>query len=189
MVAFEIAKRLESNQDEVKFLGSWNLPPHIKSRMRQLDWIHGLLHLAYFLDLITEEQADDMAAKLRGRSKEEALQEVMLISDNDRLQQLTLTSDTLAKWTDLSFNLQRLAVDYEPTGLVASIDVFIAKPLRMVALSRDEWLSNHLSKWDDFVRRRARFHDVDGSHYTMISPKHVAQFHEKLRCALAARGI
>jgi hypothetical protein len=38
MIAFEVTKLLNSCGDEVKFLGAFNLPPHIKFRMRQLDW-------------------------------------------------------------------------------------------------------------------------------------------------------
>ena len=37
MLAFEISKLLEANNDTVQFLGSFNLPPHIKDRMRMLD--------------------------------------------------------------------------------------------------------------------------------------------------------
>lgn len=37
VLAFEITKILEANSDTVDFLGSFNLPPHIKERMRMLD--------------------------------------------------------------------------------------------------------------------------------------------------------
>jgi pimeloyl-ACP methyl ester carboxylesterase len=48
MLAYETAKMLESNGDQVSFLGVFNLPPHIKSRMRQLSWVECILHLSYF---------------------------------------------------------------------------------------------------------------------------------------------
>ncbi|GAW10667.1 hypothetical protein ANO14919_000010 [Xylariales sp. No.14919] len=45
MIAFEIAKALENEEKgSVHFLGSFNLPPHIKQRMRQFDWNLCLLH-------------------------------------------------------------------------------------------------------------------------------------------------
>ena len=46
MLAFEVSKVLESHGDEVRFPGAFNLPPHLKSRMRQLDWTECLLNLA-----------------------------------------------------------------------------------------------------------------------------------------------
>ena len=76
MLAFETAKLLESSSsededgdgkgegDEVRFLGCFNLPPRIKTRMRQLDWKSCLLHLAYFLDLIGADAATRLGKEL-----------------------------------------------------------------------------------------------------------------------------
>ena len=69
------------------------------------------------------------------------------------------------------------------------MDVFYAIPLAMVASSKSEWLENHLSKWDGFVREAPKFHEVDGAHYTMIGPDHVFSFQKKLRAVLTARGL
>lgn len=69
ILAFEVGKVLESNGDKVSFLGSFNLPPHIKTRMRQLDWKECRLHLSYFLDLMTETYARELAAELKGASR------------------------------------------------------------------------------------------------------------------------
>jgi hypothetical protein len=46
MLAFETAKGLTVRGDHVGFVGSFNLPPHFKFRMRQLNWGECLLHLA-----------------------------------------------------------------------------------------------------------------------------------------------
>jgi thioesterase domain-containing protein len=65
MVAFEIAKKTEADGDEVKFLGSFDLPPHIKQVMNRLDWTGCLLHVAFFCALITEDRSDELAPELR----------------------------------------------------------------------------------------------------------------------------
>ena len=57
MIAFELTELLNSYHDEAKILGAFNLPPHIKYRMRQLDWTNCLLQLSYFLDLFSEDHA------------------------------------------------------------------------------------------------------------------------------------
>ena len=49
MLAFKTTKVLEGYSDEVRFLGSFNLPPHIKTRMKQLDWTEVVLNLSYVL--------------------------------------------------------------------------------------------------------------------------------------------
>ena len=101
MLAFEIAKVLEAKGDKVQFLGSFNLPPHIRSRMAQLDWTYGPLHLAYFLGLVTESQAEMMAAELRGKGqREQALEQLLRVVDGVRMAELDLSAEGLAKWTD-----------------------------------------------------------------------------------------
>jgi acyl-CoA synthetase (AMP-forming)/AMP-acid ligase II/thioesterase domain-containing protein len=189
MLAFETAKVLESHGDEVRFLGSFNLPPHIKSRMRQLDWIECLLHLAYFLDLITERNAREASSELQGCSREHALAHVIQISSPARLAELSLTPAALTNWADVAFALQSMAREYEPSGSVAVMDVFYATPLAIVAESKAEWLAGPLSKWADFCREEPRFHEVGGAHYTMIGPDHVYSFQARLKEVLMLRNL
>ncbi|RAK75608.1 non-ribosomal peptide synthetase [Aspergillus fijiensis CBS 313.89] len=191
MLAFEVGKVLERNGDEVRFLGSFNLPPHIKSRMRQLDWKECLLHLSYFLDLITEARSRELSRELQDgdKSRDDALARVMEEADQTRLSELALSETALVKWASLAFSLQSMAVDYDPSGTIASMDVFYCIPLAVVAASKKQWREEQLSKWEDFTRSQPRFHDVAGAHYTMLSPEHVFGFQKTLRAALDARGL
>ncbi|KAF2280227.1 acetyl-CoA synthetase-like protein [Westerdykella ornata] len=189
MLAFEIVKVLESRGAEVPFFGSFNLPPHIKTRMRQLTWNVCLLYLACFLDLVTDEYAESIEGELRRLDRRQALQRLLNISDANRLAELGMDEQKLTKWTDVAYGLQNMAVDYEASGMISSIDVFHAIPLRVAASSRADWIENHLSKWEDFCRTSPRFHEVGGEHYTMLSPTHVSRFSNTLNRALEARGI
>ena len=189
MLAFETAKILERNGDEVRFLGSFNLPPHIRSRMEQLNWTQCLLHLSYFLNLIAETHASDIGPKMQQLPREQVLAQLLQIAAPARMAELALTSETLANWADLAYGLQSMARDYEPSGSVATIDVFYAVPLAVVAQSKEEWLKVHLRPWKDFCRTEPRFHDVDGAHYTMIGAEHVHSFQRKLKMVLKARGL
>ena len=189
MLAFEISKVLESHGDEVRFLGAFNLPPHIKFRMRQLVWAECLLNLAYFLDLITEDRAITLSPEMAPLSRAEAIDHIISIADQARWAELSLSREALENWTGLAYGLQSMAKDYDPSGSVQQMDIFYAIPLALVASSKNEWLEKHLSKWDGFVRSEPRFHEVDGAHYTMIGPDHVFSFQKKLRAVLAARGL
>ncbi|KAK7745608.1 hypothetical protein SLS62_009786 [Diatrype stigma] len=191
MLAFEIAKRLEADGAVVRFLGSFNLPPYIKNRIRQLDWSTCLLNLAHFLDLLAEDVSDSLVADraLKGLTHAAALQHVMEIADKPRLKELGLDQKALKRWVDVVYSLQTMARDYEPSGKVGSIDVFHAIPLQAVSKSSEEWLRDHLSRWADFVREPPRFHSVQGAHYTMIGPEYVRGFALKLKKALKARGL
>lgn len=189
MLAFETAKVLEAEGDEIRFLGSFNLPPHIKTRMRQLDWIEVVLNLSYFLDLITDAYAHEISPQMHQLSHEEVVDFIIEHAAPQRMGELALDKEKLSKWADLAHALQGMAQDYEPTGNVASIDVFYAIPLSAVAKSKEDWVSNYLSKWSDFARSQPRFHEVEGAHYTMIGPEHVSTFQRKLRAVLHDRGL
>ena len=192
MLAFEVAKRLELDvNDQVHFLGSFNLPPHIQWRMRQLDWSACLLHLCYFLDLMSVSRADALGSEFRRQdsSRESKLSAVLTVVDAQRMAELSLDAAALANWADLSYSLQRMAVDYNPSGAVGVMDVFYAQPLNVAARSKEEWLTLHLRKWADFCRKEPRFHEVGGEHYTMLNSEHVQGFARKLIQALEARDL
>ncbi|RYO96765.1 hypothetical protein DL763_003041 [Monosporascus cannonballus] len=190
MLAFEVAKRLEGqNEGSVRFLGSFNLPPHIKPRMRQLNWSLCLLHLAYFLGLVTEAHAHAIEDRFSGMARPDAMALILGVADKDRLVALGLNEAGLSSWAEAAYGLQSMAVDYEPQGVVKSIDVFHAIPLKAAAKSREDWLQNHLAKWKDFCETKPRFHQVGGAHYTMIGPDHVVGFSKTLKEALEARGL
>jgi acyl-CoA synthetase (AMP-forming)/AMP-acid ligase II/thioesterase domain-containing protein len=189
MIAFEVGKVLEHHNDEVRFLGALNLPPHIKFRMRQLDWTNCLLQLSHFLDFFSEEYAHTMHPILQQQPREEVIAHVLSKAPADRMADLGLDAAKLTNWADLAYSLQSSAIDYEPTGSVQSMDVFCAIPLAAVARDMEDWMTNHLGKWRDFCRSSPRFHCVDGAHYTMISPAHVYSFQKILKAALQDRGV
>ncbi|KAI9827478.1 MAG: putative NRPS-like protein biosynthetic cluster [Thelocarpon impressellum] len=189
MLAFEVSKKLESNGDEVRFLGSFNLPPHIKYRMQQLDWVEVVLNLAYFLDLMSEEYAHAISPVVHNWSDDAVLEHIMKLAPTSRLEELSLTKKKLGTWASLAEALQAAARNYDPSGSVACIDIFFAIPLSAVAKNKQDWVDNYLSKWKDFSRTEPRFTEVDGAHYTMMGPEHILSFQKKLRTVLTERGL
>ncbi|KJZ74377.1 hypothetical protein HIM_06187 [Hirsutella minnesotensis 3608] len=190
MLAFELTKRLEAEDGPgtVRFLGSFNLPPHIKERMRHQDWNSCLLHLAYFLGLVPEAYANNMnLEEFRNLSRLAALNTMLEAVDVDRWVDLGLSRQDIERWADVAYGLQRLAIDYDPAGIVETIDVFHAQPLQGAATSQEDWVMDHLDKWRHFCRTSPRLHAVGGAHYTMIGPEHVVAFASKLEAAMEAR--
>ncbi|KAJ3564723.1 hypothetical protein NPX13_g7745 [Xylaria arbuscula] len=191
MLAFEIAKKLRASGGTVRFLGNFNLPPHIKMRMRQLDWHSCLLHLSYFMGLISEDLSTELeqTAEFSALPRPEAVRRVLEVSDPNRLEELGLKEHNLMQWVRVSYGLLSLAVDYEPRGKVDGMDIFHAVPIKTVALSREEWVGEHLSKWSDFCDTQPIFHEVGGAHYTMLGEDHLAEFTGTLKAALLNRGL
>jgi len=189
MLAFEISKRLEAQSDKVKFLGSSNLPPHIKMRMQQLDWIEVALNLGSFLGFYAEDYVLDASTAMHQRTQDEVLDHIIELAPSIRLQELSLTRDKLKRWISLAFAMQNAAREYEPEGMVGSLDVFYCQPLASVSKSKEKWLGEHLSKWNAFSSSEPRLHEVKGAHYTMLDAENVVTFQATLKAALTERGL
>ncbi|KAI0885913.1 acetyl-CoA synthetase-like protein [Annulohypoxylon maeteangense] len=193
MVAFEVTKLLEAGGDEVRLCGSWNLPPHIKFRMRELLWDECVIHLFYFVGLMDEAAAYTHKPALCAFEREgrrlDAIRYLKMYSDPVRWDELGLDEEYYLLWVGLASNMQGLAVDYEPEGSVANMDVFVADPLSHVAKNREDWVKNRLAAWESFVRTDVRFHHVEGAHYTMLNPEYVVNFAKTLRKVLRERGL
>lgn len=193
MIAFETAKRLEAGGSEVRYCGSWNLPPNIKERMRELTWAECVIHLFYFVKLMDEDEARlhkgvIVDCEAQGRPLD-AIRHMRLHSDKARWDELGLTEEYYLTWINLASRMQALASNYEPSGNVKCMDVFVADPLSHVAKDRHDWVENRLSAWKGYVREDVRFRDVQGEHYTMLNEEHAAGFAKTLRNVLSERGL
>lgn len=193
MVAFEVTKLLESEGDEVRYCGSWNLPPHIKFRMRELLWDECIIHLFYFVGLMDEATAYTHKATLcefeRENRRLDAIRYLRQHCDQERWDELGLNEEYYLLWVNLASNMQSMAIDYDPAGSIKCMDVFVADPLSHVAKDRADWIESRLSAWKDFVREGVRFHNVQGAHYTMLNREYVANFAGTLRKVLSERGV
>lgn len=188
MLAFETAKRLESMGHVVSFCGVLNLPPHIKWRMRELDWSACLVHLAYFSSLVPEDGTDELTSRIRGLDTTTAVDTVLSVSDPARVAELSITRPGLVTWANVAFSLQSQAIDYEPTGAVRGLDVFYCTPLTALNMSRAQWRDGPLAQWAE-QSGDVRYHEVGGAHYTMLLPEYVGGFAKVFRRALKARGV
>ncbi|MEU4811281.1 non-ribosomal peptide synthetase [Nocardia fluminea] len=180
-VAFEIAKRLESEGERVDFLGSFNLPPHIKYRMDELDFTETAANLAMFLDLISKRQAAELPAELRALPKSQQLARLIELAPPERIAELDLDLTKFTAWAELADGLTGLGRTYSPSGAVRSMSVFCAVPLRG---TKQDWIDNELSRWDEFTTEPNRYLDVPGEHYTLMGPRHVTAFQSVLRAEL-----
>lgn len=169
MLAFEVIKKLEANRDRVGFLASLNLAPHIKWRMRQLDFVEAMLNLSYFIGLLTDTYAHAISLKPHQLTHSEAVDFIISKAPPERMIELALDKVKLQSWADVAYRMLAIARDYDPTGNVDNMDVFYATPLSAVSNDMEDWLENFVGKWRNFVRSDVRFTLIDGAHYTMVS--------------------
>ena len=130
---------------------------------------------------------DDIAGSMREVSHNDALKHLLSISDANRLHELAMTQDSLTNWVDVAYSLQSSAVDYDPTGSVACLDIFVCEPLKALEMSKHEWRVGPLSRWQKHCPD-VKYHDVLGTHYTMLSPESVGSFAKIFRRAMTERA-
>jgi thioesterase domain-containing protein/acyl carrier protein len=184
LVAFEIAKRLESQGEHVAFVGSIDMPPWLLVAAEPMDCA---VKLALLLSMIDRRQAELLAGRLRlAQPPEDPCVSVMKIAQAERLVKLALSLAAFKTWTAVTQSLQGLTSSYVPSGTVESVTVFYAHPPRG---TKEDW-HNRLTRWDEFTRMPNRYIDVPGEHYTLMGAKHVARFQAALRSELerALRG-
>ncbi|MFF3645058.1 AMP-binding protein [Streptomyces sp. NPDC002564] len=181
-VAFEIAKRLEAEGDEVAFVGVFNLPPSISGRMNEITFTDGAINLALFLELIDAGDVPDLTTRLRTLPEAGQLAHLIEQAPKRRLTELDLTVARFTAWVELAQSMVHLGRTYEPSGTVGQAHVFYCTPLKG---TKQQWLDDQLRHWDDFTRRPTTFIEVDGEHYTLMSPQHVQTFQAALRRELA----
>lgn len=143
VVAYEVAKVLESRGEEVKFVGLINIPPHIADRMHEIDYTSGMLNLSYFLGLVTKQDANDLAEPLSKFPKEEQLQKVFAMAPPQRLHELQLSIPKLDHWVGIARSLIECGKSYVPAGSVGEYSASTHLHIRVVHKSlQRSWMSS-----------------------------------------------
>ncbi|MEV3854229.1 non-ribosomal peptide synthetase [Streptomyces sp. NPDC050095] len=177
-VAFEIAKRLEAEGEKVDFVGIFNLPPRISGRMNEITFTDGAINLALFLELIHPADIPELTTTLRALPEADQLAHLVEQAPPRRLVELDLNVERFGAWVNLAQSMVHLGRDYEPSGTVERVRVFYCTPLKG---TKQEWLDGQLREWDEFTREPNSYIEVDGEHYTLMSPQHVQSFQATLR--------
>ena len=199
VVAYETGRLLEQRGNDVDFLAMLNIPPHIQERMTQLHWKEGLLNLGWFLDIVApgadreecSRQLDEITTDLKWEEpagcREKALELVISRAPEKRLQELNLNSFKLGKWLSIAQQMVQCGLTYTPSGNMAVLDCFYAKPLFH---TMEEWILS-LKDWENFTRndggRKNGFTRVPGEHYTLMDEEHIGGFQKIFREQLAFR--
>ncbi|CZT05467.1 related to long-chain-fatty-acid CoA ligase FAA2 [Rhynchosporium graminicola] len=190
ILSFEITKILESSKEEVKFLGTLDQPPRFKQRARTYDWYECAMTVAFFLGLIGEGYAYESLPDMRKLTKEQVLDHVFERAPEGRCEELGMTRQKLGNWAELAWKLKVIARDYDPRGIVKRMDVFYTGPLigLVKAKTTQEWRRDFIGQWDEFVGD-VQYHEVKGTHRTLISPPYLVGFWKVFKRAMENRGL
>lgn len=182
VVAFEIAKALERDGEQVALLGVINAPPNIRASRESIDFVYTAANLAYLLSLISLERAQELTRELRAANTGEqaTVERLFALAPRARLAELELDLEGFSRWADVAFSLVKLGRSYEPSGNASRVRVFYATPpVRYTDLPKSIWLEEKLSAWNDFSRQPVRFIEVPGEHQSVLGA-HVDAFQRAL---------
>ncbi|UDD63749.1 putative NRPS-like protein biosynthetic cluster [Aspergillus flavus] len=188
-IAFEIAKRLESAGEEVRFLGVLDGPPDIADLVGRLTWNEGLVMVGYFYELIDEPRCVALMPQLRAVDAEVALDVILGEADKERLKVLRLDRAGLKHVTDVIAGFSSAAKGYIPRGSVeVPVDVFAVDPLVTVTDDRVCWVERYLGQWNKLSKKGMVVHQCAGRHADMLGAKYVNELQLVLRRVLEERG-
>ncbi|GKZ29645.1 putative NRPS-like protein biosynthetic cluster [Aspergillus brasiliensis] len=189
MIAFELAKSLEKEGDQVQYLAGLNRPPYVSPILQKVTWTDCLVNISYFLGLISRDSYRSLVTQLSGLPRHEALISVIEKVDPDLLVALGLDRGGLEQWINVAFSLQDIGREYQPHGIViAHMDVFHCTPLEFLNVTPEEW-QKRLAAWDNFSRHKVHLSHLPGDHANVLGPENVQVFVKKLNEAMALQGL
>lgn len=188
IIAFAIARELESRGEQVAFLGGIDFPPTLKPLLAGLDFSVTVSVLSHFLGFLSKEQSRELPEKLRGQPLRQQVQAVMDLAPGKRVAELDMDLEKFTVWMTLADSLKKIRAEYEPEGAVPRMTIFhgaAPPPLPVFnglpeAQAEQEWL-DHLHYWDKYSTLPARYVQVPGEHHTLTAPPHVAAFQAVFR--------
>lgn len=129
VLAFEVAKVMERNGDEVRFLATLDQAPYFKARAQSYTWTEVLLYICAFLRFIKEEEVLKLLPEASKLEREAILEDVLNGAPKARVLEMNMTKAKLGNWADLAFQLKKNSADYDPVGTVSKMDAFYTEPL------------------------------------------------------------
>lgn len=191
MVAFELAKRLEADDDEVVFVGGIDNPPDLASILGKPRHRSVMVEMLPGITSLTKEEAQAFGAKTEQLPDEDFYEVFFHLLNPEIVDNMHLSVSRVQSYARVEDSMREMTAPYLPVGSVSKWDCFRASPSPHFNVASDtEWRSVHLGRWDDgYCRSQVRYHDLEGDHLLCVRPPNVDRFQLVLNRALAARGI
>ncbi|KAF2165794.1 hypothetical protein M409DRAFT_24081 [Zasmidium cellare ATCC 36951] len=190
LLCFELAKMFEEAGESIVFCGGIDNPPNLKVTMGQVQYRTLMFEVLPVVTDMTEAESNSFKEETAHLSDEEFYEVLFTKFSPEFIENMDLTVPRLQAFGRVE-DCMRLIVDkYEPSGQVSTTDIFRADPMPHFGSTPEVWKSEVLGGWRGFVKdENVAFHDVPGTHISLIKEPLIADFQRTLNEALEKRGV
>lgn len=190
LLCFELAKMFEAAGDSIVFCGGIDNPPNLKITMGQVKYRTLMFDVLPVVTDMTEEDSNTFKEETAHLNDEEFYEALFTKFSPEFIENMDLTVPRMQAFGRVE-DCMRLIVDkYTPGGQINTTDIFCADPMPHFGSTPEVWKREVLGQWRGFVKdENVSFHDVPGTHISLIKEPLIADFQRTLNEALEKRGI
>lgn len=190
LLSFELTKRFEAANEPVLFCGGIDNPPSLKSTIGQIRYRSLMIDILPVVTPYTATEARAFAQETANLPDEQFYHLLFTKFSPEFIDQMDITPARLKAFGRVEDCMRLIADSYVPEGKVSSVDIFAADPMPHFGATPKVWKRDVLGEWRNFtVEENVRFHEVQGTHISLIKEPLIEDFQKVLNEALEARGI
>ena len=190
LLSFELAKKFEADGEKVIFCGGIDNPPSLKSTIGQVRYRSLMIDVLPVVTDLTPDEARAFAEETANLTNEQFYELLFRKFSPEFIEKMDITVPRLQAFGRVEDCMRLIASKYVPEGTVETMDIFCADPMPHFGASPEVWRKNVLGGWKEYTRdSNVRFHDVPGTHISLIKKPHIVDFQRIVNKALVARGI
>lgn len=189
LLSFELAKMFEADGEQVIFCGGIDNPPSLKSTIGQVRYRSLMIDVLPVVTGYTEDEARAFGEETAGLTDEEFYALLFTKFSPEFIENMDITVPRLQAFGRVEDCMRLIAAEYEPSGSIATTDIFCADPMPHFGATPEKWRSDVLGLWKGYVKdENVKFHNVEGTHISLIKEPLIQTFQVTVNEALAARG-
>nr|POF26125.1 didemethylasterriquinone d synthetase tdia [Quercus suber] len=190
LLGYELSKKFEADGEQVVFCGAIDNPPSLKSTIGQVRYRLLMIEVLPVVSDLTEDDAREFAEQTADLTDDEFFARLYTKFPPEFIENMGYTVPRLQAYGRVEDCMRLIAANYEPEGEVQTMDIFCADPMPHFGATPEVWKRDVLGDWRRFVKgQNVKFHEVQGTHISMIKEPLIHDFQRIVNEALVARGI
>lgn len=190
LLSFELAKMFEEAGEEVVFCGGIDNPPSLQSTIGQVRYRSLMIDVLPVVTDLSPDEARTFAEETADLSDEQFYEVLYTKFSPEFIENMDITVPRLQAFGRVEDVMRLVASKYEPEGRAGTMDIFCADPMPHFGATSEVWKRDVLGEWRSYIKdENVRFHNVQGTHISLIKEPLIEDFARIVNEAFDARGI